>query len=148
MKYFIFNITLRKGLYIMYGIFRTNKIKSSNVTRQYQKHIQRQANYYYSNPDIDVTKQNEDVVLIFSEDFKKSINEELKNHNITKQPRKNAVGLIAGVITASPCFFQDKTNDWLLIEIKIWELQMEIILFSRKKVIESMTMLLIMHYED
>lgn len=95
----------------MYGILRTNKIKLSNVTRRYQKHIQRQANYYYSNPDIDVTKQNEDVVLIFSEDFKKSINEKLKNHNITKQPRKNAVGLIDGVITASSCFFQDKTKD-------------------------------------
>lgn len=95
----------------MYGILRTNKIKLTSVTKRFQKHIQRQANYYHSNPDIDISKQNEDVVLIFSEDFKESIFEELNNHNITKQPRKNAVGLIDGVITASPCFFTNKDKD-------------------------------------
>lgn len=96
----------------MYGILRTNKIKLNNVTKRFQKHIQRQASYYHSNPDIDVTKQNEDVILVFSEDFKESINKELENHDIIKQPRKNAVGLIDGVITASPCFFvgRDKNS--------------------------------------
>ena len=54
----------------MYGILRTNKIILNNVTRRYQKHIQRQTNYYL-NPNIDVTKQNEVVAylvvcLIFS----------------------------------------------------------------------------------
>lgn len=95
----------------MYGILRTNKIKLSSVTKRFQNHIQRQSNYYQSNPDIDVTKQNEDVIVVFSDDFKESINEELENHNITKQPRKNAVGLIDGVITASPCFFADKDKN-------------------------------------
>lgn len=95
----------------MYGILRTNKIKLSSVTRRFQKHIQRQANYYHSNPDIDVSRQYEDVALVFSEDFKKSIFKELENYNITKQPRKNAVGLIDGVITASPYFFENKDKD-------------------------------------
>ncbi|MCM1125310.1 MAG: plasmid recombination protein [Lachnospiraceae bacterium] len=93
----------------MYGILRANKIKLTSVTKRFQKHIQRQSNYYHSNPDIDISKQNEDVILIFSEDFRKSIFTELENHNITKQPRKNAVGLIDGVITASPAFF-DKNS--------------------------------------
>ncbi len=92
----------------MYGILRANKIKLNSVTKRFQKHIQRQSNYYHSNPDIDVSKQNEDVALVFSEDFKNSIFEQLKQHNITKEPRKNAVGLIDGVITASPCFFSNK----------------------------------------
>lgn len=95
----------------MYGILRANKIKLSSVTKRFQKHIQRQANYYHSNPDIDVSKQNEDVILIFSEDFKKSIFSELEKHNITKEPRKNAVGLIDGVITASPTFFDKKDKN-------------------------------------
>ena len=90
---------------------RTNKIKLNSVTRRFQKHIQRQANYYHSNPDIDVSRQYEDVALVFSEDFKKSIFKELENYNITKQPRKNAVGLIDGVITASPYFFEGKDKD-------------------------------------
>lgn len=95
----------------MYGILRANKIKLSCMTKRFQTHIQRQSNYYHSNPDIDVSKQNEDVVLVFSEDFKKSIFSELEKHNITKEPRKNAVGLIDGVITASPAFFDKKKKD-------------------------------------
>ncbi len=95
----------------MYGILRANKIKLSSVTKRFQKHIQRQANYYHSNPDIDVSKQNEDVILVFSEDFKKSIFSELEKHNITKEPRKNAVGLIDGVITASPAFFDKRDKN-------------------------------------
>lgn len=95
----------------MYGILRANKIKLSSVTKRFQKHIQRQSTYYHSNPDIDVSKQNEDVVLVFSEDFKKSIFEELEKHNIAKEPRKNAVGLIDGVITASPAFFDKKEKN-------------------------------------
>lgn len=96
---------------LMYGILRANKIKLNSVTKRFQKHIQRQSNYYHSNPDIDVSKQNEDVMLVFSDDFKTSIFEELKKHNITKEPRKNAVGLIDGVITASPCFFANRSKD-------------------------------------
>lgn len=90
---------------------RTSKIKFNSVTRRFQKHIQRQANYYHSNPDIDVSRQYKDVALVFSEDLKKSIFKELENYNITKQPRKNAVGLIDGVITASPYFFEGKDKD-------------------------------------
>lgn len=100
-----------KGGYIMYGILRANKIKLNSVTKRFQKHIQRQANYYHSNPDIDVSKQSEDVILLFSEDFKSSVYEQLKKHNITKEPRKNAVGLIDGVISASPCFFTNKDRN-------------------------------------
>lgn len=95
----------------MYGILRANKIKLNSVTKRFQKHIQRQSNYYHSNPDIDISKQNEDVILVFSEDFKKSIFDELEKHNITKQPRKNAVGLIDGVITASSAFFDKKDKE-------------------------------------
>ncbi len=95
----------------MYGILRANKIKLNCVTKRFQKHIQRQSNYYHSNPDIDVSRQNEDIILVFSENFKTSIFEELKKHNITKEPRKNAVGLIDGVITASPCFFTNRNKD-------------------------------------
>ncbi len=95
----------------MYGILRANKIKLNSVTKRFQKHIQRQANYYHSNPDIDVSKQSEDVILLFSEDFKSSVYEQLKKHNITKEPRKNAVGLIDGVISASPCFFTNKDRN-------------------------------------
>lgn len=95
----------------MYGIVRANKIKLNSITKRFQKHIQRQSNYYHSNPDIDVSKQDEDVVLVFSEDFKNSIFEQLKQHDITKEPRKNAVGLIDGVITASPCFFSNKDKN-------------------------------------
>ncbi len=95
----------------MYGILRTNKIKLNSITKRYQKHIQRESNYYHSNPDINVDKQNEDVILVYSEDFKKSIFEELKKHNITKEPKKNAVGLIDGVLTASPAFFDNMSKE-------------------------------------
>lgn len=98
----------------MYGILRANKIKLNNVTKRFQKHIQRQSNYYHSNPDIDLAKQSEDVIFIFSKDFKKSIYEELEKHNITKQPRKNAVGIIDGIITASSGFFDKKDKNSII----------------------------------
>lgn len=111
LRYTILNLEHERSDKFMYGILRTNKIKLSNVTKRFQKHIQRQSNYYHSNIDIDISKQNEDVILVYSEDFKKSIFEELKKHNITKEPRSNAVGLIDGVLTASPCFFDKMDKD-------------------------------------
>lgn len=110
----IYHIKIRaneRGDNFMYGILRTNKIKLNSITKKYQKHIQRESNYYHSNPDINIDKQNEDVILVYSEDFKKSIFEELKKHNITKEPKKNAVGLIDGVLTASPAFFDNMSKE-------------------------------------
>lgn len=110
----IYHIKIRankRGDNFMYGILRTNKIKLNSITKKYQKHIQRESNYYHSNPDINVDKQNEDVILVYSKDFKKSIFEELKKHNITKEPKKNAVGLIDGVLTASPAFFDNMSKE-------------------------------------
>lgn len=72
----------------MYGILRANKIKLTSVTKRFQTHIQRQANYYHSNPDIDVSRQNEDVVLIFSEDFKKVFLKNLKTIILQSNPEK------------------------------------------------------------
>lgn len=98
----------------MYGILRASKIKLSSVTKRFQKHIQRQSNYYHSNPDIDISKQGEEVVLIFSEDFKKVFMRNLEKHNTTKALRRNSVGLIDGIITASSGFFDKREKNSIM----------------------------------
>ncbi|MBQ8134980.1 MAG: plasmid recombination protein [Clostridia bacterium] len=97
-----------------YGIIRANKIKYNSISKQLQKHIQRQSNYYNSNLDINISKIKDDVILIYSEDYKKSINQILQKYNITKPLRKNAVGMIDGVLTASPDFFVGKSREEII----------------------------------
>ena len=93
-----------------YGILRVNKIKLNGISKVFQQHHQREARFYKSNPDIDVSKIDEDVSLIHSNNFKKDIQMQLAMYNITKTPRKDAIGLIDGVITASPEFFEGKSK--------------------------------------
>lgn len=97
-----------------YGILRVNKIKLNGISKAFQQHHQREASFYKSNPDIDISKIGEDVSLIHSNNFKKDIQMQLAMYHITKTPRKDAIGLIDGVITASPKFFEGKNKQAII----------------------------------
>lgn len=95
----------------MYGIIRVNKIKITSLNNgRLQGHNQRELKNYQSNGDVDISKIKEDISFIQSEDFKKSVQEQLEKYNITKKPRKDAIGVIDGVLTASPEFFEGKSK--------------------------------------
>ena len=97
-----------------YGILRINKVKLNGISKAFQQHHQRETRFYKSNPDIDISKIGEDVSLIHSDNFKRDIQMLLASYQITKTPRKDAIGLIDGVITASPKFFEDKSKQEIL----------------------------------
>lgn len=97
-----------------YGILRINKVKLNGISKAFQQHHQRETRFYKSNPDIDISKIGEDVSLIHSNNFKKDIQMLLASYQITKTPRKDAIGLIDGVITASPKFFEDKSKQEII----------------------------------
>ena len=97
-----------------YGILRVNKVKLNSISKAFQQHHQRESRFYRSNLDIDVSKIEEDVSLIHSDNFKKDIQLLLSMYRITKTPRKDAIGLIDGVITASPKFFEGKSRQAII----------------------------------
>lgn len=97
-----------------YGILRVNKIKLNGISKTFQQHHQRETRFYKSNPDIDISKICEDVSLIHSDNFKRDIQMLLISYQITKTPRKDAIGPIDGVITASPKFFEGKSKQEII----------------------------------
>lgn len=97
-----------------YGILRVNKVKLNGISKAFQQHHQREVRFYKSNPDIDISKIDEDVSLIHSDNFKKDIQMQLAMYNIVKTPRKDAIGLIDGVITTSPKFFEGKSKQAII----------------------------------
>lgn len=97
-----------------YGILRVSKIKLNAITKAFQQHHQREASFYRSNPDIDISRLEEDISLVRSRHFKNAISAQLEKHGITKTPRKDAIGLIDGVMTASPEFFEGKDKQSII----------------------------------
>ena len=69
------------------GILRVNKVKLNGISKAFHQHHQREASFYKSHPDIDISKIGEDVSLIHSNNFKKDIQMQLAMYHITKTPR-------------------------------------------------------------
>lgn len=92
----------------MYGILRTNKIKMMNINARMSNHNQRTNSADCHSNTLarpDLSKYN--VQLVNCEDWREGVKNVLENHKITKT-RKDAVGLIDCVITASHNYFKGK----------------------------------------
>lgn len=102
-----------------YGIIRAEKVKIAKLGSGLQEHHQRSdKDGIYNNPDIDLKLSKNNVEFIHSDNFRKSMNEVIKDHDITRKIRSDAVGLIDGFTTVSGDFFKDKTKEQIVSYFK------------------------------
>lgn len=88
----------------MYGVMNFKKVKASDNIRGLQREANREVDEsgaYFN--DVDLSRSNSNVYLVHSDDWQKSIQDELNKHGIT--PKKDAVLGIAGIYSASPEWF-------------------------------------------
>lgn len=98
-----------------YGIIRVEKVKMAKITSNLQSHHQRESsNGYYNNSDIDITKKDDNVEFIHSDNFRESVNQKIKEFGITRKIRPDAVGLLDGFVTVSGDFFKGKTKEQIV----------------------------------
>lgn len=99
----------------VYGIIRANKVKMANIGLGLQEHHQRSdKDGYYNNPDIDLSKSADNVELIHSDNFRKSVNQKIQEYGITRKIRNDAIGLIDGLAAVSGEFFKDKSREQII----------------------------------
>ena len=93
----------------MYGILRTNKIKLKDVNKRISEHNQRVNSADCRSNELTRPELSScNVRLINSDNWRRDIDNLLEQHNISRV-RKDAIGLIDCVITASQDFFKGKT---------------------------------------
>lgn len=94
-----------------YGILRLQKYDGGAV-RGIDTHVERRASTSRTNPDIDFDKsaRNYDLQSQYQGTFKSRIKNVLEKNGITKT-RKNAVVLAELLFTASPTFFDKKSDE-------------------------------------
>lgn len=94
-----------------YGILRLQKYDGGAV-RGIDTHVERRATSSRTNPDIDFSKSslNYDLQSQYQGTFNSRIKNVLEKNGIAKT-RKNAVVLAELLFTASPTFFDNKSND-------------------------------------
>ena len=94
-----------------YGILRLQKYDGGAV-RGIDTHVERRATSSRTNPDIDFAKScnNFDLQSLYQGTFNSRIKNVLEKNGITKT-RKNAVVLAELLFTASPTFFDKKSDD-------------------------------------
>lgn len=98
-----------------YGIIRAEKVKLAKLGSGLQEHHQRSdKDGVYNNPDIDLNLSKSNVEFIHSDDFRNSMYDVIKKHNITRKIRPDAVGLIDGFTTVSGDFFKDKSKEQIV----------------------------------
>lgn len=95
-----------------YGIFRIKKYDGGSV-RGIEKHVQREASSSNTNPDIDFARSSQNYNLhsqYQGSTYKSLIKKRLAECGIEKV-RKNGVQMVELLFTASPTFFDEKTQD-------------------------------------
>lgn len=100
---------------VAYGIIRADKVKMANIGSGLQEHHQRSdKDGHYNNPDIDLSKSGDNVELVHSDSFRQSVGQKIKEYDITRKIRDDAVGLIDGLATVSGEFFKDKNREQII----------------------------------
>lgn len=95
----------------MYGILRTNKVKMMNINASMSNHNQRTNSAdCHSNTLTRPDLSEYNVQLVNCENWREGVKNVLEDHQITKT-RKDAVGLIDCIITASHNYFKGKNID-------------------------------------
>lgn len=95
-----------------YGIFRLKKYDGASV-RGIEKHVQREASSSNTNPDIDFARSSQNYNLhsqYQGSTYKSLIKKRLEECGIEKV-RKNGVQMVELLFTASPTFFDGKSQD-------------------------------------
>lgn len=102
-----------------YGIIRAEKVKIAKLGSGLQEHHQRSdKDGVYNNPNIDLNLSKNNVVFIHSDNFIESMYQVIKDHNITRKIRPDAVGLIDGFTTVSGEFFEGKSKEQIVSYFK------------------------------
>lgn len=97
----------KEAIYIGYAILRFEKHKGAN-SRPLEAHHERLKEKYESNPDIDLTRRNENYHIIKpKQPYNKEMNNRIEQAGC--KTRKDSVKFIDTLITASPEFFEDKS---------------------------------------
>ena len=101
----------------MYGIMRVEKrgradvygiqLEANRTVEQHEKGLE------FDKSDIDWDKTNDNIFLVQTEQWNREITKAIKQieSETSKKTRKDAVVLLDGLFTASPEFFENKSDD-------------------------------------
>lgn len=112
----IFFIEIREGEFIMsektYGVCVLRKYKRGAVSG-IETHVERRATISHTNPEIDRSKSNKNYDLNgrFNETFKSILKSRVEQTQAKGYDRKNGVVVCELLFSASPSFFDGKTDD-------------------------------------
>lgn len=93
----------------LFGIFRIEKRQASAIGGIEAENNRTEADKDkkdFKRSDIDFDRTNQNEKIIYSPDFKQSIDDELQKYGIDKKPRSNAVVALDAFYGASPEFFE------------------------------------------